>query len=67
MKLFNLNYKVFYVLALTLFLLNSIYANTSSCIATDNRDIYRNIFTFPEQIQSEHFVIHFTTSDVDSQ
>jgi len=67
MKLFNLKYKVFYVLALTLFLLNSIYANTSSCIATDNRDIYRNDFTFPEQIESEHFVIHFTTSDVDSQ
>ena len=39
-----------------------------SCIAPiDNREIYRNEFTYPETIQSEHFIIHFTTSDADSQ
>ena len=39
-----------------------------SCIASiDNRDIYRNQFTYPETIQSERFIIHFTTSDADSQ
>ena len=39
-----------------------------SCIAPkDNREIYRDEFTYPETIQSEHFIIHFTTSDVDSQ
>ena len=40
----------------------------SSCIAPiDNREIYRNTYTYPETIQGEHFVVHFTTSDVDSQ
>jgi len=40
----------------------------NSCI-TDirNREIYRNDFTFPDSIQSENFVIHFTVSNVDSQ
>ena len=39
-----------------------------SCIVPlDNREIYRNEFTYPETIQSEHFIIHFTTSDADSQ
>ena len=39
-----------------------------SCIAPiDSREIYRNEYTYPETIQSEHFVIHFTTSDADSQ
>ena len=39
-----------------------------SCIAPkDNREIYRDEFTYPQTIQSEHFIIHFTTSDVDSQ
>ncbi len=40
----------------------------NSCIADkDNREIYRNQFTYHETIQSENFVIHYTTSDVDSQ
>ena len=39
-----------------------------SCIPSiDNRDIYRNSYSYPETIQGEHFVVHFTTSDVDSQ
>ena len=41
---------------------------SSSCIVdVGNREIVRNEFTFHETIQSEHFVIHFTTADVDSQ
>ena len=47
------------------FLLSS---SSHSCIIDDsNRDIYRNQFTYHETITSENFVIHFTTSDVDSQ
>ena len=43
-----------------------LYSN--SCIVDiGNRDIVRNEYTFHEKIQSENFVIHFTTSDVDSQ
>ena len=39
-----------------------------SCIPSiDNRDIYRNNYSYPETIQGEHFVVHFTTSDLDSQ
>ena len=41
--------------------------NNSCIVSKDNREIYRDEFTYPETIQSEHFVIHFTTSDVDSQ
>jgi hypothetical protein len=41
---------------------------SSSCIVDiGNREIVRNEFTFHETIQREHFVIHFTTADVDSQ
>ena len=39
----------------------------NSCIINGDREIYRNEFTYPETIQSEHFVIHYTTSNVDSQ
>ena len=40
----------------------------SSCIASiDNRDISRQEYLYPEQIQSEHFVIHFTVYDQDYQ
>ena len=39
-----------------------------SCMPSiDNREINRNEYTYPETIQSENFVIHFTTSNVDSQ
>jgi len=42
--------------------------NHSSCIISDqNRDIYRQEYINPEQIESEHFVIHFTTSSNDFQ
>jgi len=48
--------------------MNFVYSNNNSCIAEiGNRDIYRNIFTYPESIESENFKIHFTTSTVDSQ
>jgi len=41
---------------------------SQSCIKDINtRDFSRNDFTHPEQIESEHFVIHFTISDADSQ
>jgi len=47
-------------------MVTELYSN--SCIVDiGNRDIVRNEFTFHETIQSEHFVIHFTTADVDSQ
>ena len=32
-----------------------------------HRDFPRFQYTYPEQIESEHFIIHFTTSDADSQ
>ena len=50
--------------------LSSLFAITSleSCIADKNdREIIRNQFTFHETIESENFVIHFTTSSTDSQ
>ena len=46
----------------TLLLIVDIQAN--SCIVeNNNREIVRNEFTFHETIQSENFVIHFTTID----
>ena len=40
----------------------------NSCIVFDNnRDIYRQEYIEPEQIQSENFVIHFTIADDDFQ
>ena len=39
---------------------------SQSCIKEINsRDYLRNDFTYPEQIESEHFVIHFTVSDAE--
>ena len=43
-----------------------LYSNTC-IIDIGNREVVRNEYTFHEKIQSEHFVIHFTTADVDSQ
>ena len=44
------------------------FTNLDSCIADkNNRDIIRNQFTNHETIESENFVIHFTTSSADSQ
>ena len=48
------------------FLLSDTYSN-SCIVSTNNREIYRNNFTFHETIQSDNFAIHYTTSDVDSQ
>jgi len=48
-------------------LLFSEFDNHSCIVSKDNREIYRNEFTHPETIQSDNFVIHFTSSDVDSQ
>ena len=40
----------------------------SNCIVSpDKRTFERFQFTFPEQIESEHFIVHFTTSNADSQ
>ena len=42
--------------------------NARPCIVElDNREIVRNNYTIHETIQSENFVIHFTTADIDSQ
>tara|TARA_B100000029_G_scaffold1611_1_gene1998 strand:- start:2222 stop:3709 length:1488 start_codon:yes stop_codon:yes gene_type:complete len=50
------------------FLISFIYSGNNSCIVSnDNRDIYRQEYIEPKQIQSENFVIHFTTSDDDFQ
>ena len=44
------------------------FTNLDSCIADkNNREIVRNQFTNHETIESENFVIHFTTSSTDSQ
>tara|TARA_B100001250_G_scaffold277349_1_gene239814 strand:- start:1683 stop:3155 length:1473 start_codon:yes stop_codon:yes gene_type:complete len=41
---------------------------SDSCIVSlSNRNIVRNEYTFHERIESDHFVVHFTTSNVDSQ
>ena len=42
-------------------------SHSDSCIAGFNRDIERNQFTFPEFVQGENFIVHYTSSDVDSQ
>jgi len=58
----------FVLLIITSFgiILSTLYGD--SCIVPiDSREIYRNQFTHPESIQSDNFVIHFTTSDADSQ
>jgi len=58
----------FILLIITSFstILSTLYGD--SCIVPiDSREIYRNQFTYPESIQSDNFVIHFTSSDADSQ
>ena len=42
-------------------------SHSDSCIAGFDRDIERNQFTFPEFVQGENFIVHYTSSDVDSQ
>ena len=55
--------KVLFIICIML--MSQLYGNR--CIVDPtNREIVRNQYTFPETIESEHFVIHFTTSDVDS-
>ena len=50
------------------FLISFIYSSNNSCIiSNDNREIYRQEYIEPEQIQSENFVIHFTIADNDFQ
>ena len=56
------------LLQILLFPLMVVKLFSNTCIADiDNREIVRNEYTFHEKIQSEHFVVHFTTADVDSQ
>ena len=53
---------------ITSILFNLIFSQLNNCIPDlDSREIVRDQFTFPETIQSENFVIHFTTSNIDSQ
>ena len=62
----ELLYKLFSFIILTEIILP--LSILDSCIPDiNNREIYRNDFTFHETIESDHFVIHFTTSNVDSQ
>ena len=56
--------KYVYIL-LSLMIVES-YSNTC-IIDIGNREVVRNEYTFHEKIQSENFVIHFTTADIDSQ
>ena len=51
-----------YIIMLIQFLL----ANNHSCIIDHDRT-YRQEYIIPESLQSEHFVIHFTTADNDFQ
>jgi len=48
-------------------LINSVVASNSCIKDNINRDISRQVYAEPEQIQSENFVIHFTTSADDFQ
>ena len=60
--------RYFILLIITSFGIISSNLYGDSCIVSiDNREIYRNQFTYPETIQSDNFVVHFTTSDADSQ
>ena len=63
----KIQYKInFFFIAIIQVLVADLF-NNSCIVSKDNRDIYRNNFTYPETIQSENFVVHFTTSDADSQ
>tara|TARA_B100000530_G_scaffold210058_1_gene134458 strand:- start:1286 stop:2773 length:1488 start_codon:yes stop_codon:yes gene_type:complete len=54
-------------LFISLILINNLGAS-NICIKSDiNRDISRQVYAVPEQIQSENFVIHFTTAEDDFQ
>jgi hypothetical protein len=65
MKFINQKF-IFFVTVFFGFLLSE--SNHTSCILDKNiRDITRNDFIEPEIIQSENFVIHFTTSETDCQ
>ena len=48
-------------------LINNLVASNSCIKSNINRDISRQVYTEPEQIQSENFVIHFTTAADDFQ
>ena len=50
-------------------LISMLYSNvhTSCIVPNSNRDINRQVYLFPETIESEHFKIHFTVYDQDFQ
>ena len=50
-----------------LILFNFLFANYFCIQNNENRDINRQEYIVPEQIQSENFVIHFTTESDDFQ
>ena len=49
--------------------ISMLYSNvhTSCIVPNSNRDINRQVYLFPETIESEHFKIHFTVYDQDFQ
>ena len=63
----NKFYSIVSVLLCIVFLSSFLLSRDLCIISEENRDISRNNFTYPETIQSDNFVIHFTTSTVDSQ
>ena len=54
------------IIILLVSLLSSEGLTRNSCIADPSR-VERMDYTFPEILENSHFVIHFTTMDVDSQ
>jgi len=48
-------------------ILSALFPDSTCIISNDNRDINRQDYIVPEQIQSEHFIIHFTIADDDFQ
>tara|TARA_B100001250_G_scaffold372191_1_gene357507 strand:- start:275 stop:1747 length:1473 start_codon:yes stop_codon:yes gene_type:complete len=53
---------------IVIYFITSSFLYSNFCIADiGDRNIVRNEYTFHETIESDHFVIHFTTSNIDSQ
>ena len=60
----RLNMKLFLFISI---FLNGLIASNSCIKYNSDRDISRQVYAEPEQIQSEHFVVHFTTASNDFQ
>jgi hypothetical protein len=55
------------LLLFILLFFNSFPISTSCIKHNIDRDVNRQVYINPEQIQSEHFIVHFTTADNDFQ